>query len=43
MKEKLKYEEAEYEILLFEVTDVLTTSTPEEGNDGGNIDGDAWH
>jgi hypothetical protein len=43
MKEKLKYQDAEYEIVTFDDTDVLTTSVTEEGNDGGNIDGDAWH
>ena len=44
MKQKLKYEDAEYEIILYDVTDVLTTSvTDEEGNNGSNMDGDAWH
>ena len=44
MKEKLNYRDAEYEIILLDETDVLTTSvTDEEGNNGGNIDGDAWH
>lgn len=43
MKEKLKYSEAEYEIILFDAIDVVTASIPEEGNNGENIDGDAWH
>ena len=44
MRKKIKYEDAECEIVLFDGTDVLTTSTEyEEGNDGSNIDGDAWH
>ena len=43
MKEKLKYKEAEYEIIYFDDTDVITTSVPEEGNNGDNIDGDSWH
>jgi len=40
MKEKLKYQDVEYEIILFDDTDVIATS--EVGNDGGNMDGDAW-
>lgn len=43
MKEKLKYRDAEYEIIFFDNTDVITTSTTEEGNNGENIDGDSWH
>lgn len=43
MKEKLNYQDAEIEIILFNATDIVTSSIPEKGNDGGNIDGGAWH
>ena len=44
MKEKLEYLSAECEIVYLGEVDVITASDPngEVGNNGGNIDGDAW-
>ena len=44
MKQKLKYQDVEYDIVFLDGTDVITTSDPDGdvGNNGGNMDQDAW-
>ncbi|MBO5315175.1 MAG: hypothetical protein J6B48_01965 [Clostridia bacterium] len=38
---KARYDSAEIEALYFEVSDIVTASTPEEWSPGG-IDGEGW-
>lgn len=40
MKNKIKYQSAELDVVVFEALDVIATSVP-TGSSGGNMD-DAW-